>query len=80
MVGLHQILEAVNTGIIAAVGQIGEQKDGFTQTFSPITAELEAAAHDKMVADIIQIVLGAILVATFAFGTFGFTQYDEWYE
>ena len=65
MEGLHQILEAFNTGIIAAVGIVDANIDQFTKDFSPITAELAAIQHQKIVLDIILIVVGVAAVALF---------------
>lgn len=60
MEGLHQILEAINTGIIEAAGTIDPLS--FTKAFSPITAELEYAAHVKLILDIVLVVVAVALV------------------
>lgn len=65
MEGLHQILEAFWTGVTASVGIINGNVGEFTKDFSPITDELAAIAHEKLVLDIILIVVGVAAVALF---------------
>lgn len=63
MEGLHQMLEAVSTGITQATGLIDVA--GFTKAFSPITSELAEAAHTKLILDIVLVAVSVALVGVF---------------
>lgn len=67
MEGIHQLIEAFYTGVMAAVGLVDPNIMQFTTTFSPITDELQAIAHEKIILDIVQIVVGLAIVALFEF-------------
>ena len=65
MVGLHQIFEAINDGIVEAFVQIGLEADYFTKTFSPMSQDIRAAEKKEEILSIILLVIGVVAVLTF---------------